>query len=264
MLIPRRLQAAGMSLDGATATYGQFVGITEVLLFSPGMVTIALATALIPAVSDAMAQDKYYLVRSRVEEAVRITFMIGLPVAAIFLVIPRELCQVLFGYGSAGEALFIMALSGPFLYLQQATTGILQGLGKAGVPFKNLLQASIIKILGIYYLTAVPGINIRGTALSVGAMYIIMSLLNYMDLKKITGLKIDRTLCLYKPALASAAMALLMVQLKMFLASAGLPGSVCLALALLSGMFSYSFILYIIGGINASDIRKVKLLIKRP
>ncbi|MFZ5633120.1 MAG: stage V sporulation protein B [Bacillota bacterium] len=263
LLIPRRLQLAGMSLGDATATYGQFVGIAETLLFSPGMVTIALATALVPAVSDALAQGRIYLVRSRIEEAIRITVMVGSPVAAIFLVMPHDLCQVLFGYGSAGDSLLIMALSGPFLYLQQTTTGILQGLGKAGIPFKNLLLASVIKILGIYYLTAVPGFSIRGTALSMGTSYIIMSLLNYRDLKKITGLKINCTLCIYKPIFASAAAAFAMLQLKPLLASSFAPGLLSLSLNLLFGSFFYFFVLYVIGGIDTSDIKRIRLLIKK-
>lgn len=262
LLIPRRLQAAGMSLEDATATYGQFVGIAETLLFSPGMVTIALATALIPAVSDAMAQDKTYLLRGRIEEAIRITVVVGSPLAAVFLVLPHELCQVLFGYRAAGESLFIMALSSPFLYLQQTTTGILQGLGRAEIPFKNLLKVSVIKILAIYYMTSVPSLGIRGTALSMGATYIVMSLLNYKDLKRITGLKIDRALCIYKPIFTSALTAVCMLQINILFTLSGPPGLFSLFLNLLCGAFFYILVLYIIGGISSSDIRKLKFLMK--
>ncbi|MCL6559602.1 MAG: oligosaccharide flippase family protein, partial [Firmicutes bacterium] len=47
VLIPRRLQASGLGLTDATAAYGQFVGISESLLFTPGIITISLATALV-------------------------------------------------------------------------------------------------------------------------------------------------------------------------------------------------------------------------
>lgn len=258
MIIPRRLLLTGMTMSGATAVYGQFVGIAEALLFTPGVVTIALATALIPAVSDAQAQGKLYLVNSHIQEAIRITVLVGCPVAAVFLVLPRELCQVLFGYGSAGEALFILALSGPFLYLQQATTGMLQGLGRAEVPFRNMLKASVVKVLGIYYLTSIPGFGIRGTALSLGATYIIMSMLNYRDLKKITGLYIDRTTCVLKPVLAAAGAALIMARVKVFL-----PGLWGLFLTLGVGSLGYFLILYIIGGISSSDIRRVRYILRR-
>lgn len=262
LLIPRRLQMAGMSLNEATATYGQFVGIAEALFFTPGVVTIALATALIPAVSDATAQGKPHLVHSRIEDAIRITMLLGMPVAAVFLVLHHDLCLVLFGYGSAGDALFMLALSGPFLYLQQTTTGILQGLGKAGIPFKNLLKASLFKIAGIYYLTSIPGFGILGTALSMGTTYIIMSLLNYRELKKLTGLRIDAVCCVVKPLMASVAAALVMLQMKMLI-SPSQPGFPELFLFLLGGSSSYLMVLYLIGGISDSDMQRIKFIIKR-
>lgn len=262
LLIPRRLQMSGMSLNEATATYGQFVGVAEALLFTPGVVTIALATALIPAVSDAVARDKSLLINARLQEAVRITILVGAPVASIFLVIPHELCQFLFGYGSAGDALFILALSGPFLYLTQTTTGILQGLGRAGVPFKNLLQASVIKILGIYYLTSIPEFGIRGTALSLAATHITTALLNYRDLRKITGLRVDLAQCVVKPVIAAAVMALVILRLTP--PDRGLlPGIPGLALNLIAGALTYILCLYIIGGISPADIRRVKYLLRR-
>ena len=85
VLIPQRLQASGLTLTEATATYGQLVGIAESLLFTPGIITVSLATALIPAVSDAIALNNTHLVRSRCEEAVRATILAGLPRLKAFL-----------------------------------------------------------------------------------------------------------------------------------------------------------------------------------
>jgi len=263
LIIPRRLLLSGTSMSDATATFGQFVGIAEALLFTPGVVTIALATALIPAVSDAQAQGRIQLVNSRIQEAIRITVLVGAPVAAIFLILPHDLCQVLFGYRSAGDALFILALSGPFLYLQQATTGILQGLGRAEVPFKNLLKASLVKLLGIYYLTSLPGFGIKGTALSLGITYVIMASLNYRQLKKITGLEINRSTCIYKPILAAAATALALAQIRSLLATLSLPGLPALFLTLAGGGLTYLLVLYLIGGISSEDVRRIRYLLKR-
>jgi len=263
LLIPRRLQMAGMSVLESTATYGQFVGITEALFFTPGVITIALSTSLIPAISDALARNRSALLHSRIEDAVRLTIFIGAPVAGAFLAVPELLCQVLFGYGTAGQTLFVLALSAPFLYLQQTTTGILQGLGKADAPFKNLLKASAIKLLGIYYLTSIPGFGITGTAISLGATYIITATLNYYDLKKITGVRINRTFIIYKPVVAAAAAAMIMLQLRMLLFTAGLPGFLCLPACIVLGAASYFLVLYLIGGISSADVIKIKTLLKK-
>jgi stage V sporulation protein B len=214
-----------------------------------------------PAVSDAMATGKIHLVRSRIEDAFRITLIMGLLMAAIFLVLPHELSSTLFGYRAAGGALFILALSSPFLYLQQTVNGVLQGLGRPDIPFKNLLKSSIVKILGIYFLTSIPGFGILGTALAMGSTYVLMCLLNYLELKKLTGFRIDPIPHLLKPLGAAGAAAAVMIYLKLTTASiVGLPG---LLIKLAGGSLTYLLLLYIIGSINASDIRRVRLIFRR-
>ncbi|SHF50558.1 stage V sporulation protein B [Desulfofundulus australicus DSM 11792] len=255
MLIPRRLQIAGMDLNEATGVYGQFVGIAESLLFTPSIVTISLATALVPAVSDALAKNDLPLVRVRTEEALRLTMLAGLPATAIFLLLPRELCRIIFGYADAGMALGVLALGGPFLYLQQTTTGILQGLGRAERPLRNLLIASVFKVAGIYYLTSTLGI--RGTALSFCVAYMIMALLNYRDLKNIIGLRLDFGYCLGKPLVATAGMAGVMSYVRQFIMNFGELSFFDLLVVLFLGGVTYLFLLLLSGGIHGHDLRRL-------
>ena len=186
LIIPKSLLLSGLSLGMATSAYGQFVGITQALIYSPGVITIALSTVLVPAISEAQALSKNSLVKSRIRSSIKITLMMSFPLAGIFFVLPHDLSQILFGYRSAGDALLILALSCPFLYLQQTTMGILHGLGRADIPLKNLIQTSIFKVPSIYLLTSIPHFGIKGAAISLGCSYILMSLLNYRMLKKIT------------------------------------------------------------------------------
>ncbi|OAT81354.1 stage V sporulation protein B [Desulfotomaculum copahuensis] len=255
ILIPRRLQAAGLGLLETTATYGQLVGIAETLLFTPGIVTISLATALVPAISDALAQNDLALVRGRTEEALRLTMLAGLPTAAVFWFMPRELCAVLFGYGEAGQALAILALGGPFLYLQQTVTGVLQGLGLADRPLKNLLVASLFKIIGIYYLTAVPSLTVRGTAAAISLGYMIMALLNYLDLRRSIRLRVDPGYCLGKPLAATAGMLAVMQLWREYMFK---PDSIFhIGFFLLLGGFTYLFILLLLGGVHRYDLSRL-------
>lgn len=257
IMIPRRLLSSGMNTEQATAVFGQFVGISQTLVFTPGVLTIAMATALVPAISDALASGNIRLVNNRVEEAVRLTMISGIPMTAVFLVLPWELCQVLFGYGSAGAALMILSFSGPFVYLSQTVTGILQGLGRPSIPFKNMLLSSTVKLAGIYFLTSLANLNIKGAAISIGVSYMIMSWLNYRDLKNITGLKPDVYLCFIKPVIATCCCGVVMWQAKGFLLGVGLPAWLSLAVSLSAGAVSYLLVLYMIGGISKGDFLKM-------
>lgn len=257
LLIPRRLQAAGMNIKEATGAYGQFAGIAEPLLFTPGIVTVSLATALVPAISDALAKDNLSLVRGRTEEALRLTMMAGLPAAAVLALLPRELCQAVFGYAEAGVALGILAFGGPFLYLQQTTTGILQGLGCPEKPLRNLIIASFCKLAGIYYLTALPCLTVRGAAASFCLGYLVMAFLNYRDLKRLTGLKVDLHYCFGRPLAATVGMAAVIWYARLTLAEAPVISRWELLVLLSCGGFSYLIFLLLVGGLHAHDLRRL-------
>ncbi|AEF94212.1 stage V sporulation protein B [Desulfotomaculum nigrificans CO-1-SRB] len=261
ILIPRRLQEAGFSLNEATSIYGQLAGIAETLLFTPTMITIALATALVPAISDALALQNRHLVLTRTSKALRITIGAGLPCVVAFILLPRELCGVLFGYADAGIILGSLAFGGPFLYFQQTTTGILQGMGEAVKPFKNLVIASVFKILGLYYLTAVPSLGILGSALALNVGYLVMALLNYLDLRMLIGYRINLSHDIIKPGLAAIGMAVSVWQIKLLL----LPYSALLTLviALTTGCLVYLILLFLLGGIHRKDFRHIKDLISQ-
>lgn len=214
VMIPKRLVAAGLSTVEATASYGKLAGMASTLLFTPAILTISLATALVPAISSAHAQRDIALLLKRVGSALRLTLLIGIPSAVLFLLLPEHMCGLLFGYADAGTILAVLAVGGPFLYISQTTTGILQGLGKAMQPLVNLLIASMVKIIGIYYLTAMPNLHINGTALALTIHFAIMAVLNIRDVQKLTGFRLDYVNTIGKTALAAAAMGMVIYWLK--------------------------------------------------
>lgn len=261
ILIPQRLQIHGLGLTEATSIFGQFVGISQSLLFTPGIIALSLSTALIPAVSDALALNNTKLVRARCEEAIRITLLAGLPSAVIFFLLAENLCGLIFGYPEAGASLKILALGGPFLYLQQTTTGILQGLGEASRPFRNLIFASVFKIIGIYYLTGLSQLGIRGTAVALVVGYVVMAWLNLADIRLLTGFKLNIYKSLLKPLIAAAGMGLIIFLSQYYLYIHTLSPSLSTTVALIIGLISYILLLVFSGGIDGNDLRRLKSIL---
>jgi len=257
ILIPQRLVAAGLTVDKATALYGQLAGIAESLLYTPSIVTMALATALLPAISDALAQKNYQLVRSRTQEAFRLTILVGLPAVVFFLVLPRQLCGIVFGYAGASDALLIMATGGIFLYLSQTCTGVLQGMGRPLLPFKNAVISSAIRIAGIYFLTARPHLNIMGAAAALTLDYIFTACLNMADLRKVTGLTLDFREILLKPAFCAGIMGLIIFTVKSFFFARPAAPGLSLAAVLLLGCLVYGLILLGNGTIDKGDLSRI-------
>lgn len=262
LLIPKRLQVAGLTHSEAMTAFGQLTGIAESLLYIPNVVTVSLVTALIPAISEASAQHNQFLIRTRTEESLRITMLTGLPAAAIFFLLSHELCDLFYGYRAAGSILCLLALGGPFLYAQQTITGILQGLGYAAHPLKNLVIASIFKATCIYYLTALPQLEIKGTVLAILTSYFILAILNFSDLKKLTHLRLDFIYCVGKPFLATIGMALIIWQMNFFLPTFFNSPNFKTINLLLIGTISYFVFLYLAGGIYSYDLNRLRSFIK--
>jgi len=261
VLIPQRLLSNGLGLTEATAVYGQFVGISQSLLFAPAIITISLATALLPAISGALAVNNLQLVRARCEDAVRITLLAGIPSAVIFMILSEELCGFIFGYPKAGASLSILALGGPYLYLVQTSTGILQGLGKASRPFRNLVIASLFKITGIYYLTGIPQLGIQGTSVAFVICYIVMAWLNLADVCKFSGLKIKLHKLLLKPLIAAVGMGFVIVLSQNYLFAYTRSEFLATVGAAVNGLSIYILLLIFNGGISRNDLNRLRAII---
>ncbi len=68
--------------------------------FPPNIVTVALATSLVPAISEAWALKNRRLVKYRTEEALRMALIFGIPSFAALFVLGEPLGAVLFGYAA--------------------------------------------------------------------------------------------------------------------------------------------------------------------
>lgn len=253
IIIPHRLIDIGMSTRDATAVYGQFAGVAETLLYTPGLITIALSTALIPAIAEALAGRNINLLTSRVNNALRLTIVTGLPSALVFFFFAEDLCRVVFGYPQAGAALQVLAFGAPFLYLQQTTTGILQGLGRPFVPFRNLVIASIFKVTGIYFLTGIPAYSIRGASAALVIGFLIMSVLNLLDLRKLTGCPIWATEVMVKPAAGMIAATVVLILGYGLIAGKGISTGLNLFYSILSVGAVYTAALIVLGVLKKSD-----------
>ncbi|HEX3032312.1 MAG TPA: stage V sporulation protein B [Bacillota bacterium] len=190
-IIPRQLLAAGHSLAEATSMYGQLTGMALPILAIPSVLTASLATAMVPAVSAAHAAGQVNALNERITDALKITMIGGLPAVALFIMIPGELTNILFHNYQAGQALRILAVGGLFYYMQQTTTSILQGLGRANLPLRNLLIASVLELLGLVLLVDIPGIGLAGAAWAINISFIVTASLNFVDIVRLVGLTLS-------------------------------------------------------------------------
>lgn len=199
VLLPQRLQATGLTLKETATIYGQYSGMALPLLVLPTILTISLAITLVPAISEAAAKKNYYSISSRINKSLQLTILVGIPSSIIFYFWGPELTLLLFNNAEAGEILKFLSFGSMFLYMQQTTSGILQGLGAVKVTLINSLVGGSIRLGGIYFLAAIPNYGIYGALIAVNTSFIAMAFLNIFSIAKITGLRLDGKSQVLKP-----------------------------------------------------------------
>ncbi len=186
IIIPSRLQFGGYSLREATSLYGQLTGIAHTIISLPTVFTVSLAVTMIPAISEAQASNNFKLVKNRSILALKYTILAGIPWAILFYILSVHLTTLLFKCPEAGVLLKTLSLGCVFIYLQQTTNGILQGLGKVNIIVKNSLVGAVITISGVFFLTA-TSLGIVGAAIAEIISASIVTILNLYALIMITG-----------------------------------------------------------------------------
>ncbi|HBK86439.1 MAG TPA: polysaccharide biosynthesis protein [Firmicutes bacterium] len=208
-VVPRRLLAAGFTQAEATGLYGQLSGMATPLINLPQMFTVALVASLIPSIAAAISLGQRQLVQMRSVLALKLAMLINLPAAVGLSVLATPIGILLYGEQSGtgvGFPLSVLAYVVAFLAVQQTTSGILQGLGKTYVPVINLFFGALAKLVATYFLTAMPALNIRGSALSTVIGFAVSSILNYRAMRRVSGISVPLGSTFIRPSLAAAGM----------------------------------------------------------
>lgn len=255
MLIPLRLQVAGFNLREATTLFGQLGGSAFTLLTFPSVFTFALATSLVPAISEAAVQKQFHIVRARSSEAIRLTIILGLPALIILFQYATPL-TAFFRSPCIAPILRVLVFGGIFSYLQQTTTGILQGLGKVHLPVIHSIAGAAVRIPLIILLTALPQWGLLGSALAYVSGFFIMATLNLIAIVRLTGLPFDLYRFILQPLTAGVGM---LVTIRFLQTLFGTNPSGYL-LQIFLGFVVYVFLLILNGGIKYSDLRRLPWL----
>ncbi len=262
LLIPVMLKKVGYTTSMATALYGQLTSVALTLLFIPSVITVSLATSLVPAISEAVAQNRPYVVSSRTSTAVRVTIIAGIPFIAAYLVLSNQLTAVIYGSPDSGVFLRTLAIGGLFAYLQQTTSGVLQGLGLPAIPLKNMLIGGMLKIAAISTLAFIPGLGFIGIIQSYNLYFILTAVLNIISLYKFTAFRLVFLNDTIKPFFAGICTALLFTKVYTLIFNAVGSASAAVALSITTGFPAYLLLVILLGTLKSSELKKIPVFNK--
>ncbi|MFB9326182.1 stage V sporulation protein B [Paenibacillus aurantiacus] len=185
LLVTTSLAMAGIGTAMATKQFGMLGGFAFPLLFMPSFITQSLSTALIPAISEAAANNNKLLMHERMDQAMRLGLAIGAPATVILFIWATPLTTLIYSAPEAGRLLQILAPMFFLHYFDAPLHAILLGLGRANASLWNYIIATIFKIIAIFVLGSELGIV--GVAYGMGIGMVLLTVLNFFSISSSIG-----------------------------------------------------------------------------
>jgi stage V sporulation protein B len=251
VLVPARLAALGLGEHARTGLYGELSGYGMPLVALPGIISGAIAVALVPTVAAYASTKNRAGAAAAVREALRATVLWTLPAAVGLYLLATPLTQALFQSTSAGAIVRALAPSVVLFALAQVSAAALQGFGETWLPLRNLGYAVIAKIALTWALVGMVGVPGAGLA-TVGA-YLVWAIANILALRRLGRVFSLRDQIL-RPLGATLIMAGMLVMLP-------LEGSrLRTVLAVLIGVVAYFVGLLLVGGLRGADLEEIPMV----
>lgn len=239
LLLPQKLMESGCANGEAIAIFGRIMGMTMPLVSLPFIVTSALVVNIIPSLSSHLRLKEYAKAKRVISYAIKITFLVAMPLTAIYAFFPETLALYLYNDIQAGKFIFVMGMNTVFMSLQHTLSGILNGIGKQ-------INASINRFIGmgflalcIYFLVGVEWISINGYFIGfIGSIFIICLSDLYILNKKIS-IRINFIDIIIKPFISSIIMTSFIFLFHSILNLYGFTAPIIKPICLVSGFIVY-------------------------
>lgn len=197
-----------MTEADAKVQYGILSGKVDTLTSLPLSINIAFATALVPAISAAIAKGDKSTVNKRVSFSLLASMLIGLPCTVGMIVFAQPILNLLYPNAADGTlVLQISALTIIFTILDQTINGTLQGIGKVMVPATSLGIGMLVKLVTNIILLQIPSIGVNGAAIGSVLCHMVAFTIAFNVLRANVKLNLKFSKFVLKPLIATIIMA---------------------------------------------------------
>ncbi|MDD2217146.1 MAG: polysaccharide biosynthesis protein [Eubacteriales bacterium] len=260
IFVMNRLQdAAGFGYEGAKNLYGALTGFAAPVINIPMALALSMALSLVPAIASAKSGGDTEALKTNVNLGLRTSMIIGVPCSFGLMIIAEPIMLLLFplqtdGAVTSSSCLFYLAAGTIFLCIAQTMAGILQGLDKLSAAVWGIVAGFVVKCVLTYFLTGIPGLNVKGAAIATSAGYLTIAMINFLAVKQYTGIKFNFNLSVVKPIACGIAMSVIVLAVyKPVAIIAGNSLAVLISVAI--GACVYGICLIKIKAITSSEIK---------
>ena len=229
----------------------------DTLVSFPLAINLAFSTALVPAISEALAVKDKKTASRRLSFSFFASLIIILPCALGFIALADPILKMLYPTASNGAGVFMIAsISMILTSLSQTMTGGLYGVNQSKIPAIAAGLGAIIKFILNMILIRNPKIGIYGASISSFVYAFIVFFISYKVMNRCVNMHIKFKKHVLKPVLSAIGMGLIVFGIhKLF--SMVLGNTISTILAILTGAISYCVLILFTKTLTKDDIMMI-------
>ena len=226
----------------------------DTLVSFPLAINLAFSTALVPAVSEALAKKDKKTASRRLSFSFFASLIIIIPCALGFIVLAQPILSMIYPTASDGAGVMqIASISMIFTALTQTMTGGLYGVNQSKIPAIAAGLGAFIKFILNMILIRNRNIGIYGAAISSFVYQIIVFLICYAVLNRCVKMHITFKAHVLKPVLSGLGMGLI-VYFSYNLFNSFLGNTISTLISIVLGAISYCLLILFTKALTKEDI----------
>lgn len=229
----------------------------DTLVSFPLAINLAFSTALVPAISEALAKKDNETASRRLSFSFFASLIIVLPCAIGFISLAQPILSMIYPTASDGAGVFqIASVSMILTALSQTMTGGLYGVNQSKIPAIAAGIGAVIKFILNMILISNPNINIYGASISSFVYQVIVFIICYRVLNSHVNMHIKLKTHIIKPVISAVGMGIIVYMgyniIHMFLGN-----TISTLLAICLGAISYVLLILFTKTLSKEDIMMI-------
>ncbi len=229
----------------------------DTLVSFPLAINLAFSTALVPAISEALAKKDNETASRRLSFSFFASLIIVLPCAIGFISLAQPILSMIYPTASDGAGVFqIASISMILTALSQTMTGGLYGVNQSKIPAIAAGLGAVIKFILNMILIINPNINIYGASISSFVYQVIVFIICYRVLNSHVNMHIKLKTHIIKPVISAVGMGIIVYMgyniIHMFLGN-----TISTLLAICLGAISYVLLILFTKTLSKEDIMMI-------
>lgn len=203
LLIPSVFERYGGDRAQALSEFGKIRGMVIPLLFFPFAFLQSLVSVMIPEISRLSVADGIAARDRQIQKIISVAFMFGIAAGGLFFFLPGELGETFYPGQDTADALRLLALVNPVMYVQTICDGLLKAVDGQKYTLRYSVYNSTLRIVVI--LTLIPLSGAKGYLLLLMLSNTFEFALCYHRLKRYAAFSVGLVRGVLMPCICSAA-----------------------------------------------------------